>query len=201
METHWVANRNIDGKDGKVRKKGDHIPEADDWRDPELWERSGYIRRVQGPPPAPEILPEPEAEPIPEPEPDTIESLRAELAAAQIEIKRLSKALESRPVTPPDPVVEPPAHAPGSGDLTKQAELAQSMATGVPLPRPQAAPAEAEPKPEEPKAPAPPLYTRRGLNRLKLAALRKIGKSKDINCRGATKREITNAILEEQPQG
>lgn len=83
---HWVANREITVKDNRIRKEGEFVPEVETWKDPDLWERAGHIRKVPGPAPGlpfatvdvtvhspvgierAEAATEPEPEPKPEPE-------------------------------------------------------------------------------------------------------------------------------------
>ncbi len=40
-------------RDGRtvVLKRGDPCPEVEGWKEPDLWERAGYVRRVPDPPP------------------------------------------------------------------------------------------------------------------------------------------------------
>lgn len=73
---HWVANGPRQVKGGITREDGEYVPEVDDWKDPELWERAGHIRKVPGPAPGPS--PEPEIEvkkidPSSSPEPPAVE--------------------------------------------------------------------------------------------------------------------------------
>ena len=51
---HWVANGNLKvQRDNRkvVIPDGEYLPEVTGWKDPEMWERHGSIRKVAGPPP------------------------------------------------------------------------------------------------------------------------------------------------------
>lgn len=105
MNHHWVANRDLTVKGGVKRAEGEYVPEAYDWRDPELWERAGYVRKVQGPP---SVMGDPKAAVIPVAEPT--EAVKPE-------------ALRTLSVSPKP--AAPPAHAPGPEDHPVQDKLAR----------------------------------------------------------------------------
>lgn len=102
---HYVAAQKIKVGRGLIREKGEHVPEADAFLDPDFWIANGDITRVLGPPPG-GLENKPAGAPVPAAAP------QAALVSSPPLADEEPPAVESAQPAAEQPQEETPAHQP-----------------------------------------------------------------------------------------